>query len=34
VTTRNTNALLEVMKVMFKPHPWHGISMGERAPET
>jgi inorganic pyrophosphatase len=33
VTTRNTNALLEVMKVMFKPHPWHGISMGERAPE-
>jgi inorganic pyrophosphatase len=33
VTTRNTNALLELMKVMFKPHPWHGISMGERAPE-
>ena len=33
MTTRNTNALLEVMKVMFKPHPWHGISMGERAPE-
>jgi inorganic pyrophosphatase len=33
VTTRNTNALLELMKVMFKPHPWHGISMGEHAPE-
>jgi inorganic pyrophosphatase len=27
-----TNALLEVMKVMFKPHPWHGISMGDDAP--
>jgi inorganic pyrophosphatase len=34
VTTRNTSALLEVMKVMFKPHPWHGISMGNHAPET
>jgi inorganic pyrophosphatase len=33
VTTRNSKALLEVMKVMFKPHPWHGISMGDRAPE-
>jgi inorganic pyrophosphatase len=33
VTTRNSNALLEVMKVMFKPHPWHGVSMGDRAPE-
>ena len=33
MTTRNTNALLELMKVMFKPHPWHGISMGEHAPE-
>ena len=33
MTTRNSNALLEVMKVMFKPHPWHGISMGDRAPE-
>ncbi len=33
MTTRNTNALLERMKVMFKPHPWHGISMGEHAPE-
>jgi inorganic pyrophosphatase len=33
VTTRNSSALLEVMKVMFKPHPWHGISMGDQAPE-
>ena len=28
------NALLEVMKVLFRPHPWHGISLGENAPET
>lgn len=28
-----SSALLEVMKVMFKPHPWHGISMGDHAPE-
>ena len=33
MTTGNSNALLEVMKVMFKPHPWHGVSMGDRAPE-
>jgi inorganic pyrophosphatase len=33
VRTRDTSALLEVMKVMFKPHPWHGISMGDHAPE-
>jgi inorganic pyrophosphatase len=33
VTNRDTTALLEVMKVMFKPHPWHGISMGDGAPE-
>jgi len=34
VTNRNSEALLEVMKVMFKPHPWHGISMGDNAPEV
>jgi inorganic pyrophosphatase len=34
VATRHSAALLEVMKVMFKPHPWHGISMGDHAPET
>jgi inorganic pyrophosphatase len=33
VTTRNSSALLEVMKAMFKPHPWHGISMGDHAPD-
>ena len=34
MATRRSAALLEVMKVMFKPHPWHGISMGDHAPET
>jgi inorganic pyrophosphatase len=33
MATQDTSALLEVMKVMFKPHPWHGISMGDHAPE-
>ncbi len=32
-TRESSAALLEVMKVMFKPHPWHGISMGDGAPE-
>jgi inorganic pyrophosphatase len=27
-----TNALLELMKVLFKPHPWHGVSSGNGAP--
>jgi inorganic pyrophosphatase len=34
VKTTSSSALLEVMKVMFKPHPWHGISMGDHAPEV
>jgi inorganic pyrophosphatase len=25
--------LLEYLKVMFKPHPWHGVPIGEKAPE-
>jgi inorganic pyrophosphatase len=25
--------LLEFLKVMFKPHPWHGVSIGEQSPE-
>ena len=33
MTAKNDSALLEIMKVMFKPHPWHGISMGDLAPE-
>ncbi|HEU4414379.1 MAG TPA: inorganic pyrophosphatase [Candidatus Angelobacter sp.] len=32
--TRNSKALLEIMKVLFKPHPWHGISLGDDAPEA
>ena len=31
---KDTRALLEVLKVLFKPHPWHGVSMGDRAPEV
>ena len=27
------SAFLELMKVLFKPHPWHGVSMGPHAPE-
>lgn len=23
----------ELMKLLYKPHPWHGIPIGERAPE-
>lgn len=26
-------ALWEVMKIFFKPHPWHGIPLGEKAPD-
>ncbi len=25
-------ALLELMKVLFKPHPWHGVSSGTASP--
>jgi inorganic pyrophosphatase len=28
-----TTALLELMKVLFKPHPWHGVSSGNDAPD-
>jgi inorganic pyrophosphatase len=28
-----TTALLELMKVLFKPHPWHGVSSGKHAPD-
>ena len=30
----SAKALWEVMKVLFRPHPWHGISLGENAPDT
>jgi inorganic pyrophosphatase len=26
------SAFLELMKVLFKPHPWHGVSIGPHAP--
>lgn len=28
-----SNPLWELMSVRFKPHPWHGISIGDSAPE-
>jgi inorganic pyrophosphatase len=31
--TTSNKTLLEIMKIMFKPHPWHGVSMGDQAPE-
>lgn len=32
--SKSERALLEVMKVLFRPHPWHGVSMGDRAPDV
>lgn len=31
---KTSQPLWEVMKIMFKPHPWHGISMGDQAPDV
>ena len=28
------NSLWKLMGVLYKPHPWHGVSPGEGAPET
>jgi inorganic pyrophosphatase len=33
VPPTTTTAFLELMKVLFKPHPWHGVSSGEDAPD-
>jgi inorganic pyrophosphatase len=33
VTITNSNAFLEIMRVMFKPHPWHGVSIGKHVPQ-
>src|SRR5882762_8791068 len=34
ITTKTRSSpLLEAMKIFFKPHPWHGISIGEAAPD-
>jgi inorganic pyrophosphatase len=30
----SNHALLELMKVLFKPHPWHGVSSGTAAPAS
>ena len=27
------SAFLELMKVLFKPHPWHGVSIGSHVPD-
>jgi inorganic pyrophosphatase len=29
---KSNQPLWEVMKILFKPHPWHGITMGDEAP--
>jgi inorganic pyrophosphatase len=31
---KDSRSMLEVLKVMFKPHPWHGVSMGDQAPQV
>jgi inorganic pyrophosphatase len=33
VPPTTTTAFLELMKVLFKPHPWHGVSSGKDAPD-
>jgi inorganic pyrophosphatase len=32
--TNGTQPLWKLLGVLFKPHPWHGISPGERIPEV
>lgn len=34
MTSHGKNALSEVLKIMFKPHPWHGLSTGARTPHV
>jgi inorganic pyrophosphatase len=29
----NPEKLYELMRLMFKPHPWHGVPVGENAPD-
>ena len=29
-----TEVPLELMKLLFRPHPWHGVSLGDQAPTT
>jgi hypothetical protein len=32
--SENPRANLNLMKLLFKPHPWHGIDSGDDAPQT
>jgi hypothetical protein len=34
LSIRASEALLEIMKGMFRPHPWHGVSIGGLTPEV
>lgn len=29
-----TEVPLELLKLLFRPHPWHGVSLGDQAPTT
>ena len=31
--SKSNSAFVELMKVLFKPHPWHGVSIGPHAPD-
>jgi inorganic pyrophosphatase len=33
MATKLGNPTWEVLRIFFRPHPWHGISMGDAAPE-
>jgi inorganic pyrophosphatase len=33
MSAQDKQELWDLMKVMFKPHPWHGVSIGEQMPE-
>jgi inorganic pyrophosphatase len=33
MTKNSANPSWEVLRIFFRPHPWHGVSMGESAPE-
>src|SRR5262245_20726204 len=31
---KKADTLYELIRLMFKPHPWHAVAIGEKAPET
>ena len=33
MTMKSGSPSWEVMRIFFRPHPWHGVSMGEAAPD-